>query len=471
MKKIITTILVLMMVLQLMGQSNYTEAIAQGDKALKEGNYKTAINKYFAAEAFDPTKKDEVKIKVNAAFDKIMQLKDEAETAKKNAEEQKLIAQKLVAQSDTLIRSFLPKDTKNIYAYFRRQADSLKNVGDYTLAIQKYNLADNASDKPKAVNLTEKIEYAKKYSLLKQKADNLFAQQKYEDALPIYEQIVADNKKDSLNKNKLSTIDPTFDLVFVPGGSFMMGDNTGESDEKPEHKVTLSSFEITRYEITNQQYAKFVNEYGSDKVKDGEYKGETMIYEYPYPGWGLIKEKQNNKEIWKSVEGKENHPVVYVTWYGANEFCKYYGGALPTEAQWEYAASFVKKPCEVLKTSQGLNNSQDLKNKWAGTNNEDSLQYYAWYNGSYTHTVGQKLPNQLGIYDLSGNVWEWCNDWYGTYEEGEVVNPQGLAKSSVRVLRGGGYYIIASNCYTAYRYYYNPNYDNSNYGFRFVFGL
>jgi formylglycine-generating enzyme required for sulfatase activity len=247
---------------------------------------------------------------------------------------------------------------------------------------------------------------------------------------------------------------PDDEFVSVKGGTFQMGDTFGDgrSDEKPVHSVTVSSFKMSKYEVTNAQFAKFLNAYKSDEVKKGEYKGQKMIYGHK---WGV----KNVSGNWYAAKGYENYPVVNVTWYGANEFCKFYGLRLPTEAEWEYAAR-----------SGGKNE------KWAGTSIEASLGDYAWYdkNSEGTHPVGQKKPNGLGLYDMSGNVWEWCSDWYdeGFYQDCADYNisdnPENTKESSMRVLRGGSWGLNSDFSRTAVRGRYYASYRGYNLGFRVV---
>jgi len=238
-------------------------------------------------------------------------------------------------------------------------------------------------------------------------------------------------------------------MVFVPGGTFTMGNiwSGGDSDEKPAHKVELDSFYIGKYEVTQKQY-------------------ETVM---------------GNVKNWPSNFGVgDSYPAYYVSWIEAVEFCNKLseiegltscyaidgievrcdfnanGYRLPTEAEWEYAARGGGR----------------TDRKWSGTNSTNSMGNYAWYNSNsdfLINSVGAKKPNDLGIYDMSGNVWEWCWDWYGGYSSSEQTNPSGSSSGTVRVRRGGSYYISSNACRTANRSYDNPS-DREFLGFRVVRG-
>jgi formylglycine-generating enzyme required for sulfatase activity len=253
------------------------------------------------------------------------------------------------------------------------------------------------------------------------------------------------------------------EMIFVEGGTFMMGATPEQGDdardkEKPANQVTLDSFEIGKYEITNEQFCVFLNTYGLDKVKEGKYKDEVMIGEYE---WGVKKDRNQ----WKPQQGYEKHPIISVSWYGAFTYAQWLSAEtgetyrLPTEAEWEYAARGTK--------TKG--------NKYAGTSKD--LDAYAWYDvNSYdkgsnhkdygTHPVGQKLPNELGLHDMSGNVWEWCQDWYGTYSSSSQNNPKGSSDGSSRVLRGGSWYCIAHFTRVSNRHSNGPGNSINFLGFR-----
>ena len=130
---------------------------------------------------------------------------------------------------------------------------------------------------------------------------------------------------------------------------------------------------------------------------------------------------------------------------------------LPTEAEWEYAA---RGGVETIHESS--------QTKYAGSNNIDNVAWYTSNSGSKTHTVGTKQANELGIYDMSGNVWEWCSDWYGSYSSGSQNNPQGAKSGKYRVLRGGSWNNNAIYCRVANRYRNNPALTLNNNGFRLV---
>ena len=236
-------------------------------------------------------------------------------------------------------------------------------------------------------------------------------------------------------------------MVDVPASKFLMGspETEGETDEHPRHKVYLSAYYIDKYEITNEQFAKFLNEYG----KDTDANGNKMVYEH----------EMGIKRIIRSfhpAEGYEKYPVINVTWYGAIQYAKWAGKRLPAEAEWENAAraGSVSKYC----FAEG---------------DESKLGEYAWYgaNSEYkTHPVGQKKPNDWGIFDMHGNAFEWCGDYYDKnyYKIFISRNPQGPKKGAARVLRGGSYSGDAGLCRSAFRYGYSPGISWSTFGFRCV---
>lgn len=156
----------------------------------------------------------------------------------------------------------------------------------------------------------------------------------------------------------------------------------------------------------------------------------------------------------------ENCPVDTVTWNEVQNFISRLNQRsgkkfrLPTEAEWEYAAR-----------------SGGKAEQYAGANSESALGDYAWYranSGEKTHPVGQKRPNGLGLYDMSGNVWEWCQDWNGAYPSGNVTDPTGPSSGSNRILRGGSWFNNANRCRSANRFDFTPDYRSNNLGFRLV---
>ena len=146
----------------------------------------------------------------------------------------------------------------------------------------------------------------------------------------------------------------------------------------------------------------------------------------------------------------DNRPVTHVSWNDCQEFCRKTGLQLPTEAQWEYA-------CRAGSTGAYAGNLDDM----------------AWYennSGSRTHSVGTKKPNAWGLYDMHGNVYEWCQDWFGKYPSGSVTDPTGPSSGSDRVGRGGSWDDDAGGCRSAYRSYGEPGYRYYYLGFRVLRG-
>lgn len=233
-------------------------------------------------------------------------------------------------------------------------------------------------------------------------------------------------------------------LVFVEGGSFMMGSpaNSGEGDERPQHKVTLNSYKISKFEITNEQFAKFLTAKGNQKSDGGLwYQGSDF----------------NQKgTVFTAKKGSEKLPVRFVTWSGANAYAQWVGGRIPTEAEWEFAA-------------RGGNKSKGYT--YSGSNNINDVGWYVGNSGQRLHTVGEKKPNELGIYDMSGNVWEWTADWYGAYTKEDKNNPKGASSGNARVRRGASAFCALPNTRSANRSSRVPDGVRHNLGFRVVFDV
>ncbi len=250
--------------------------------------------------------------------------------------------------------------------------------------------------------------------------------------------------------------------VWVEGGSFEMGctseQNNCWDDEKPVHTVTVDGFYISKYEVTNRQYIDFLNAIGANG--NGSHLGRKYI---DMDDADCAIGYRNGRFYFKgsSVAPSADCPVVEVSWYGAVAFCEWMSKKtgrtirLPTEAEWEYAARGGKK-------SRGY--------KYAGSNNVDAVAWYSGNSGGKTHPIGQKQPNELGLYDMSGNVWEWCLDWYDSkyYSKSPRHNPRGPNSGMARVLRGGNWYYDAFFARVSVRYCTISNYMSIFIGFRIL---
>ncbi len=210
-------------------------------------------------------------------------------------------------------------------------------------------------------------------------------------------------------------------MVDIPGGSFVMGANDGRDEEKPAHKVNLSSYKISAYLVTNKQYRAFVlanPEWQKDRANpdfhDGKYLDDWEGNEYP--------------------EGKDDHPVAFVSFYAAEAFAKWLGKRLPTEAEWEFAArgGLVGKK---------FPNGDKM--------NEKIANFAKRYSG--TTPVGQFDPNGYGLYDMAGNLFEWTADWFGRYTEEEQTDPKGPSSGDYKVIRGGSWISSAMTLRVSFR--------------------
>jgi formylglycine-generating enzyme required for sulfatase activity len=241
----------------------------------------------------------------------------------------------------------------------------------------------------------------------------------------------------------------------IPAGTFRMGsplDEVNRSANEYPHEVTLTEdFYMSKYEITNTQYAAFLNATGVDDTGQGTVDGSTRT---------LIGANAAGVEWsgtdWQPASGRENHPVIMVSWYGAKAFADWIGGSLPTEAQWEYA-------CRAGTTTA-----------WYFGNDDTDAGEYAWIHsnaGNTTHPVGEKKPNAWGLYDMCGNVSEWCYDWYlNSYTSlPTFVDPKGPATGTKRIARGGNWTSANTIPYrSAHREQFTPIYASTIFGFRIV---
>jgi formylglycine-generating enzyme required for sulfatase activity len=220
-------------------------------------------------------------------------------------------------------------------------------------------------------------------------------------------------------------------LLPIPAGTFLMGSPPGEADRQEietQHQVTLTQgFWLGATDVTQAQWTTVMG------TNPSHFKGETL-------------------------------PVLAAFWDNAMAFCQKltereraaghlpegYAFTLPTEAQWEYA-------CRAGTTGA-----------YAG--DLDAMAWYAKNSGGTTHPVGTKEPNTWGLFDMHGNVWEWCADWYGSYPGGSATDPTGPASGSLRVLRGGSWNFDAASCRSALRYNFEPSFRFSSVGFRVALG-
>jgi formylglycine-generating enzyme required for sulfatase activity len=315
---------------------------------------------------------------------------------------------------------------------------------------------------------------------------------------------VTDNAGNSVTLAVEVTAVTPYEIHFVnlPAGSFTMGALPGEEYlrdnlspdycldwELPRHRVMLTQpFQLSECEITNAQYSSFLNANGVGEdgmmnvagyglqqvVKDSEEKtihlGNPPIIEYS--PFALTWSASENK--WIPQPCYDNHPVCFVSWYGAKAFCDYYGYRLPTEAEWEYAAR-AGRPNDIFSgVEMDVLSVPTL---------EERLNEYAWFFPSYpddytgefiycsteehpipTYPVRQKKPNAWGLYDMTGNVDEWCGDRHRTYTSDDVTDPFGT--EGLSVMRGGGMSNEIVKCRTSSRAPWYMNYLMSGLGFR-----
>jgi formylglycine-generating enzyme required for sulfatase activity len=242
---------------------------------------------------------------------------------------------------------------------------------------------------------------------------------------------------------------PTIEWVEIPAGTFIMGSPTNEAErifDETQHKVTLNSFKMSKYEVTVEQFKAFIDATGyitdAEKSKNG-LKGDFI---WTYSGFKIDRGVNWRYDVKGNLIGTKryNHPVVHVTWNDAKAFADWMGCRLPTEAEWEYACrAGTATPFSTgdnLTTSQANYDGNFPYNKNAKGENREK-----------TMPVGSFAPNAWGLYDMHGNVWEWCSDWYGLYSIEAQTNPKGPESGRLHVFRGGSWLLNAMYCRSAFR--------------------
>lgn len=347
---------------------------------------------------------------------------------------------------------------------------------------------------------------------------------------------LAQNKTKSVNRSKLSccsNIPPRVQIpnvgsvnisnksvshegmLWIAGGEFLMGasDGRGSSDELPKHKVKVSGFWIDKTEVTNKQFARFVEAThyittaekapvweelkkqlppGTPKPPDDVLVAASLVFTPPNHSVGL----QDVSQWWSwikgadwrhpdgpgsSIEGKDKYPVIHISWYDAMAYCKWAGKRLPTEAEWEYAARAKEVGQSYPWGNEDVEEGKPKANTWQG---QFPNQNTGWDGFDGLAPVGSFAPNPYGLYDMAGNVWEWCSDWYRDdyYKQFKNItpsNPQGPSTSydpmeplvPKKVIRGGSFLCNASYCEgyrVSSRMKSSPDTGLENVGFRCV---
>ena len=254
----------------------------------------------------------------------------------------------------------------------------------------------------------------------------------------------------------LEDIDDSF--VLVEGGIFGMGSNSGYSSEKPVHNVTLSSYYVAKTEVTQAQWTAVMGNNPSN-FKGDNHPVECVSWYDAIVFCNKLSRMDSKTPVY-SVDGKTNPDTWGYTPCQGDSISgnitmniKANGYRLPTEAEWEFAAWGGKK-------RKGY--------KYSGSDNLGSVAWYYDNSGSQTHDVATKAPNELGLYDISGNVWEWCWDWYGLYNSTAQINPVGASSGYYRVLRGGSWFNDSDGCRVACRSILIPWGKSYYVGFRLV---
>lgn len=247
------------------------------------------------------------------------------------------------------------------------------------------------------------------------------------------------------------------EMIYVKGGSFEMGSNTGTEDERPQHEVILDNFSIGKYEVTRAEFRQFLNATGfvtqAEKTETEYHKKGDMVRGNP------ITIGNGNDPV--KIYPDSLFPIAGISWFEAQAYCEWLSKStgqhyrLPTAAEWEFAA-------------RGGVNTKNYT--YSGSNNPDEVAWFTKNSRNQSQTIGQKRPNELGIYDMSGNIEEWCSDWYNKYyyKESPKANPKGSDIGKRKGLRGGSWSSAKRTLRVTFRNNDLPDACLSDYGFRVV---
>ena len=355
-------------------------------------------------------------------------------------------AYKVYVDGKSEIKSLRDPKKKEVETKLAKKIEITRKTGENYVK----NSVRTYLDQAEYLNLQDKTKDAKTSLELAKKAmeDSLFTppicQEWYKETAGVLGVSVTTISPKKEYISNLGTNDKTFinsigmEFVKIPAGSFQMGCSQGDSecgeDEKPQHKVTISkSFYMGKFEVTQGQWKKVMGE-------------------------GFLGIGENNPSTFKSCG--DDCPVENISWNDVQEFIQKLNEKegsnkyrLPTEAEWEYSARAGGK----------------TKFYWGDTVNDEYLWYYN-NSGNATHPVGKKKPNAWGLYDMTGNVWEWVEDWYGSdfYKNASGNDPKSPNSGESRVLRGGSWYNNTRYSRLSYRGYNYPDYRDYTYGFRLL---
>lgn len=257
-------------------------------------------------------------------------------------------------------------------------------------------------------------------------------------------------------------------MAVIEGGEFMMGTDSGLPFEGPAHRVVLDAFYIDRYEVTNRRYAEFAAATGYET--ESERLGWSGVFDPRQNGWtkGDGADWRHPNGPGSSHEDMPNFPVIHLSWADADAFCDWRGLRLPTEAEFEFAARGGRNGTAYAWGDELVPGGMHQANLWQG----DFPQQDRTLDGYGGHApVGKFPPNGYGLYDMTGNVWEWVQDWYSDtyFRNSPARNPQGPRSGDQKVQKGGSWLCSQNYCQgyrVAARMMTAPDSGLNNLGFR-----